>query len=418
MDYSNYLNYEQMKKELLYDAIKKGMVDVVSAIINATNKNAFLLESCLFRLNIDFLGQTALMVAAENGHLEIVNLLLRTAGDKAYILISTRSYDGKSALVFAAKNGHLSILNTILEAAGEKAPEVVYPAKGFELDRTALKISVENGRADIVSALINAAGNRTIHLVFSKTGAMGETALMLAAEKGHFNIVKILLKAAGSYASQLINLRDSLHNKHALMFAAENGHLEIVKILLVAAGNKLNDILQARTVGSYYTALMLACKSKSKNTDIVKTLIEAAINGTPDFKKFLYRIDSRQRTALVHACSENHDAAVFMLMDAMQSDEAVFAHKDHPVVSRFAIRYLNKKCDLLDESLKSILNNGPLSIVASYYVLEDEESKRRYFPSSANIAIPPAQQNRRQREEEGTKDEPTVTITRKKPRGE
>ena len=50
-------------------------------------------------------GDTALMMAAQNGHVEIVRLLLEAGADK-----DLRDDDGQSARMLAAKYGHMNVV--------------------------------------------------------------------------------------------------------------------------------------------------------------------------------------------------------------------------------------------------------------------------------------------------------------------
>jgi len=137
-------------------------------------------------------GSEALRLAAENGHLEIVKLLIPVSDPKAL---------DSNALRCAATKGHLEIVKLLIPMSDPKS-----------LDSNALRWAAANGHLEIVKLLIPV----------SDPKAGGSYALQLAATKGHLEIVKLLIpvsdpKAGGSYALRL---------------AAENGHLEIVKLLI------------------------------------------------------------------------------------------------------------------------------------------------------------------------------------------
>jgi Ankyrin repeats (3 copies) len=60
-------------------------------------------------------GGTALMLAAANGHMETVKLLLDRGAD-----LNVRDNEGKTALVWAREKGHTEIVQ-LIEAASQKA---------------------------------------------------------------------------------------------------------------------------------------------------------------------------------------------------------------------------------------------------------------------------------------------------------
>ena len=56
-------------------------------------------------------GTTALMLAAQDGHVEIVRLLLESGADKHLAM-----NDGRTALIVAPQRGHLEIVELLLES--------------------------------------------------------------------------------------------------------------------------------------------------------------------------------------------------------------------------------------------------------------------------------------------------------------
>ena len=60
-------------------------------------------------------GTMALFIAAQNGHLEVVRLLLDAGSDK-----DAATTDGTTALLAAAHKGHLEIARLLLDAGVDK----------------------------------------------------------------------------------------------------------------------------------------------------------------------------------------------------------------------------------------------------------------------------------------------------------
>ena len=67
----------------------------------------------------DNAGATALMVASENGHLEVARLLCEAGADK-----DNASQDGATALIFASHNGHLEVARLLCEAGADQERRV------------------------------------------------------------------------------------------------------------------------------------------------------------------------------------------------------------------------------------------------------------------------------------------------------
>ena len=171
---------------------------------------------------------TALMLAAKNGHAEIVDKLLARRANVDAVKKSTHG----TALMFSAQNGHTEIVDKLL-------------AKGVNIEAkttsgfTALTLAAHNGHAEIVDKLLVQGAN--IEAIASD----GFTALMVAAQNGHAETVdKLLAKGADVNAKILYGSMPlalaviarmgyiATYDATALTLAAHNGHAEIVLALL------------------------------------------------------------------------------------------------------------------------------------------------------------------------------------------
>ncbi|TNJ28515.1 Kinase, NEK [Giardia muris] len=202
------------------------------------------------RVSLRFAGQikssildngTALMHAAEGGHLSIVRLLLGEMG-------IVGKYGG-SALMRAAENGHVDCVRLLL-------PEVhIRSADGW----TPLMAAAWYNRPAVIPLLSALQGCATdASFILGELKGAGWTALMAAAYKGHVECVRLLL--------QEVRMQNA-EGWTALMLAAQKEHHECVKLLIFEGGMQLNN------VGSKYcgwTALMMAAQSGS--SEIVRLL--------------------------------------------------------------------------------------------------------------------------------------------------
>ena len=65
-------------------------------------------------------GWTPLMVASQNGHSDVVELLL-----KWYVLINTQNKEGVTAIYSACQNGHSSIVSTLLNNGADPNLKII-----------------------------------------------------------------------------------------------------------------------------------------------------------------------------------------------------------------------------------------------------------------------------------------------------
>jgi ankyrin repeat protein len=153
---------------------------------------------------VDRAGTTLMMVAAANGNDRLLAFLLNI---KANALKQDRY--GDTALGLAALNGHRPTVRLFLESG------VPVDVPGW----SALHYAVFNGHADIVRDLIGRGANPNLR------APNRYTALMLAARNGHKEIVRLLLDAGADPG-----LGD-LEGKTAARIAQEAGNDEIAGFL-------------------------------------------------------------------------------------------------------------------------------------------------------------------------------------------
>ncbi|MCJ1430169.1 Ankyrin-2 [Sticta canariensis] len=153
-----------------------------------------------------------LVIAAREGHIEIVKLLLNTGAD-----INFENEHGNTALHLAVEENHLEIVKLLLNAEADVGIK--------KLRKTALRIAAQKGHLEIVKLLLAAGAD------FDLQGVHRDTALHSAAIEGHLEIVKLLLAAGADFDIQDNNGHTALHS------AAFRGHLEIVKLLLAAGAD-------------------------------------------------------------------------------------------------------------------------------------------------------------------------------------
>lgn len=184
-------------------------------------------------------GVTALSQAAMNGHAKVVEALLAKGAR-----VEARLADGATPLLLAAQNGHLWAVQALLDrgadvhartsdggtpliqASHKRHNEIVRvlltcgaDVRAAQADgTTALHLAAKAGSSEIVIALLGCGANTNTKM------SNGATALMLAAVEGHRDVAAALL-AGGA------NPRIKLGNVTAQMMAQHEGHHELAQLL-------------------------------------------------------------------------------------------------------------------------------------------------------------------------------------------
>ncbi|KAI0543626.1 hypothetical protein F4679DRAFT_567928 [Xylaria curta] len=149
----------------------------------------------------DKIGQTALIMAAENGGDEIAELLLRSGASP-----NVRDYTGHIALHYAAKKGYHRIVQALLKHSDENhkrqtEPESSQPVTDSDdgknkmkkqpwpdilntEEQTALHLAAQSGQTEVVNILLDNRANP-----FAKD-SKGHSVLLLAAKNGHTETVE------------------------------------------------------------------------------------------------------------------------------------------------------------------------------------------------------------------------------------
>jgi hypothetical protein len=137
-------------------------------------------------------GITPLMAASDNGHITIVDLLLKAGAD-----VNKERKQGGTAIYLASQNGHADIVRLLLAAGADVN-------KALDSGNTSLIIASSDGNTEIVRLLLAAGAD------VNKANNNGITSLSIASQNGHADVVRLLL-AAGADASIKVN-GHSLYN--------------------------------------------------------------------------------------------------------------------------------------------------------------------------------------------------------------
>lgn len=155
------------------------------------------------------MDETALVVAARRGNLEIVKILLNAGAD-----INAKTKYGDTSLTAATHFCHPYIAEYLIEQGAD------VNAKNDGFGSTPLMLASECNDLEIVKTLIKKGAK------IDEKNKSGGTSLMAASAKGHGEIVQSLIRLGAD-----VNLTESRGND-ALQYAVYRGHLSVVKALL------------------------------------------------------------------------------------------------------------------------------------------------------------------------------------------
>ena len=253
----------------LQNAVEEGHPDVVQVLIGA--------GADIERR--DNLGCAPLLVASTLGKLDIVKMLVE-AGAGVRV---TQDNIGQTCLILAAHHGHTE---TVRYLVGLPEVEVNYQARN---NHTALYSAVQEGHPDVVQVLIDAGAD------IETKGSWGHSPLECASLGDDVVSVKMLVEA-GAAVAEADKRRDS-----CLLLAVIQGHTETVRYL---AGLPQVDVDEVR---NRRRALFCAIQ-QGVHPDVVQALIDGGAD-----MEIRSNVGS---TPLLFASSSGHLAIVKVLVGA------------------------------------------------------------------------------------------------------
>ena len=191
---------------------------------------------------------TPLIIAARNGHLNSVKILLKYGADievRVTLKIGDIVVEGCTPLWAAAFTGHLDVVKLLIERNADVDGRT-------STGSTPLRAAAHEGHLDIVRCLVESGAD-----VNARSQYKG-TPIMAACDYGHLSIISYLINKGA-----FVDLQDT-DGKTALYGAIERSHLEVVSQLLALGASQLPN-------NQGLTPLFLACDKGS--IEIVEYLI-------------------------------------------------------------------------------------------------------------------------------------------------
>uniref|UniRef100_A0A1X7TAR5 Uncharacterized protein n=1 Tax=Amphimedon queenslandica TaxID=400682 RepID=A0A1X7TAR5_AMPQE len=169
----------------------------------------FLLQ--LETVNIDHTseGKTALMLACEKGHEDIVDSLLSAGAN-----VNIQDNNGWTALMIASEHNHISIIHTLLQANANSHLKTSNELNALMIASHYVELLLK--KQEVIDNLNAQEKN-------------GWNAFIFACQNGYTQIVELLLKEQQVINNLNAQVKDGAN---AFLLACQNGHTQIVKLLL------------------------------------------------------------------------------------------------------------------------------------------------------------------------------------------
>ena len=165
---------------------------------------------------------TALHWAAQNGHLKVVQFILKR--DPAWI--QRKAASQRTALMLASANGHSSIVRMLSEAAGVDVTSA--DIDGWTPLMFSLGSNMDSLQLEVFGMLVNDFRVSLLH-----RDLRGRTILSYAAEYDAHEVIKIMINLEHSEVRKLFaDLGDNHYGRSPLSYAAYEGNVASFELLL------------------------------------------------------------------------------------------------------------------------------------------------------------------------------------------
>ena len=234
----------------------------------------------------------AFQLAAENGHLSIINRFCELAPDEVRAMFASDNY---SAFRMAASKGHLNIINRLCELAPELIQEMIQ-AGNYD----AFQKAAANGHINILKQLCKLKPELLLEMVMAKDYG----AFRKAAASGQLKAIQLLCKLAPNKINQMVESKEF----DAFGQAAAGGYLDMLNLLRNLSPGLAYQMVEAGNYSAFQKA------SKNGHLDVINFLCQIS----PD--KVAYMVQADNFNAFQKASENGHIDTVNLLFELVPGD--------------------------------------------------------------------------------------------------
>ena len=296
---------------------------------------------------------TPLIIAARNGHLNSVKILLGYGADieaRGTLKIGNEVIEGCTPLWAAAAIGHLDVVKLLIERNADIEARGTLKVEGQVAEGcTPLWAAAYTGHLDVLRLLIERNAD------FDGRTSTGSTPLRVAAFKGHLDIVRCLVESGAD-----VNTRNYNEESTPLIVACYGGHLSVVTYL-IDKGAFMD--LQCKDAGN--TALHDAVKRGY--LEMVSQLLARGASQLPNnqgLTPLLYACDLRS-TEIVEYLINRPECTKKQRINALELLGATIANYKSRDINK-AFSYMKRGMEMRYEDLAHPLHKKKMEPVEAY----------------------------------------------------
>ena len=308
----DYIDHERYNDETILIACRHNRIEVVKYLIRLSNIDVsdgravnvaataghgetlqYLISSSQYSIKQQ--GDVALLLAAANGHVAVVEILAEAGAN-------LNAYDqqtGRTVIESAAMNGHDSVIRALLQRGADLS------TSHTNFEANALHLAAANGHAVATRALLDSGCPK------DEFDPSGRTALHAAADAGHTAVARVLLQYGANPSITVHPAKspdDDGNGKIPFHLAAKGGHVKILELLETYLR------IDFRSSSSQQTALHLAAAGDHEKA--IRWLVE---NGAD-----VEATDSSGNTPLELARELRRETAVRVLLELGAQDIGIY----------------------------------------------------------------------------------------------
>lgn len=174
--------------------------------------------------------------AARTGDYDKCVRLIDTTGTDGGVNINEKDYKGDSPIIIASQNGHVDIVDLLLSKGANANDEDVN-------GKSSVIYASESGHVNVVELLLSKGAS-----IHKRDNDDGLSSIISASYYGHVNVVELLLSKGANIHDKIINDNNSEDDGfNSLMCASFRGHADIVKLLLINGADIHDKDIEGRT---------------------------------------------------------------------------------------------------------------------------------------------------------------------------